>query len=116
MEHEIDITGLDKAELLAALYNRSQQFGMGYLHTAGQHALTVEQARAIIDPQDPPDPRMVNWDQKDAKELKFDYLYGRVLKVDLSGDILRTWLYNRDIGEGAAEAVVAALRLRAPHG
>ena len=34
----------------------------------------------------------------------FDYLYGRVLKVDLKGDDgFEEWLYDRDNGEGAAQ-------------
>lgn len=107
---EISIEGLDKAELLAALYNRSHQFGMGFMNCRGRVDMTVEQARAIIDPKSPPDPRMFEWDQRDAWELKFDYLYGRVMKVNLSGDTLRTALYNRDLGHGAAERIVAALR------
>lgn len=40
----------------------------------------------------------------------FDYLEGRVMKVDLSKDELRTDLYNRDNGENAAEnAITRAL-------
>ena len=33
----------------------------------------------------------------------FDYLKGRVMKVDLSGDELCVRLYDRDNGQGAAE-------------
>ena len=40
----------------------------------------------------------------------FDYVDGRVMKVDLSGDELHTGLYNRDNGIGAAEAVIDTLR------
>jgi hypothetical protein len=42
-------------------------------------------------------------------ETYFDYLRGRVMKIDLSGDELRTDLYNRDLGQGAAEAIVNAI-------
>jgi hypothetical protein len=37
----------------------------------------------------------------------FDYLQGRVLKINLSGTILNTWLYNRDNGDNAAETVIS---------
>lgn len=90
----MNIAGLDKAEILAALYNYSQQQNMGFLQTRGAEGMTVEQAREEI----------IN-----NKEMYFDYLHGRVMKIDLRGDDLDTWLYNRDNGQGAAEAVIEAL-------
>jgi hypothetical protein len=48
------------------------------------------------------------------EELKhganFDYLHGRVMKVDLSGDSFDPWLYDRDNGEGAASRAIAKMR------
>ena len=89
----MDISGLDKAEILAALYNGSHQQGMGFLNARGAGAMTRDEA---------------------AKELEggtyFDYLHGRVLKIDLSTDDLDTVLYNRDNGPGAAERIITALR------
>ena len=41
--------------------------------------------------------------------LDIDYLSGRVMKVNLSGDEMRTDLYNRDNGAGSAEAIVNSL-------
>ena len=38
----------------------------------------------------------------DADDGYFDYLNGRVMKIDLSEDMLDPWLYDRDNGEGAA--------------
>lgn len=48
--------------------------------------MSAEEARALL-----------------AHGTYFDYVKGRVLKVDLSGDEVETWLYDRDNGEGAAE-------------
>jgi hypothetical protein len=31
----------------------------------------------------------------------FDYLKGRVMKIDLSGEMMDTWLYDRDNGQGS---------------
>ena len=90
----MNIAGLDKAEVLAALYNGSRQRGMGFLQTRGAKGMTVEQARDEI---------------SNNKLMCFDYLHGRVMKIDLRGDDLDTWLYNRDNGQGAAEAVIEAL-------
>ncbi|GAG30986.1 unnamed protein product, partial [marine sediment metagenome] len=38
----------------------------------------------------------------DQGHTYFDYLKGRVMKINLSSDELRTALYDRDNGEGAA--------------
>jgi hypothetical protein len=35
-------------------------------------------------------------------EQCYDYLRGRVMKVDIGKDLLSTWLYDRDNGQGAA--------------
>lgn len=95
MGGEIDITGLDKAELLAALFNASRQQGLGLFDPRGHSPMTVETARECLD-------------QTPSKY--FDYLFGRVLKVDLSTNSLRPWLYDRDNGPGATLAVVNSLR------
>lgn len=94
----MNIEGLDKAEVLAALYNGSRQQGMGFLQTRGAEGMTVEQAREEL-----------------AKNEYgyFDYLHGRVMKISLLGDELDTWLYNRDNGRGAAEEIIGALRSNA---
>ena len=39
----------------------------------------------------------------------FDYLHGRVMKVEINGETLSPWLYDRDIGQGAAQKVVDSL-------
>ncbi len=93
MSEDIDIKGLDKPTLLAALYNNSFQQGMGIMHARGRERMTTEQA---------------------AEELKhgssFDYLHGRVMKVNIGGDTLRPYAYDRDVGSGQAAKVVAAVR------
>jgi hypothetical protein len=42
--------------------------------------------------------------------MVYNYLYGRVLKIDISGDEVRTYPYNRDVGPGALEKIVAGMR------
>lgn len=87
--YKMDIKGMDKAEILAKLYNGSKPQGMGFLQ-ASPEDMSIEQARELLKDQ-----------------TYFDYLHGRVMKIDLSTDDLRTNLYNRDIGEGAAERILA---------
>lgn len=89
----VSIAGLSKAKVLAALYNRSKQQGMGFCHARGSLPMTEDQASAELE-----------------RSTNFDYLHGRVMKISLDGDELYTGLYNRDVGQGAAEQVIAQLR------
>lgn len=84
----IDITGR-KAAVLAALYNSSQPLGLGLLQFDPQ-PMTESEAQALLD----------------SGQTYFDYLKGRVMKVDLSGDTLDPRLYDRDNGPGAAEQAI----------
>lgn len=93
---ELSIKGLDKAAVLAALYNASKPQGLGMLHFDPKPA-TTEQAR--------------EWLKASGPRCYFDYLHGRVMKVDLSGDVLKTWLYDRDNGVGAAKRALESTGL-----
>jgi hypothetical protein len=80
---QVNIKNKNKAKILLSLYNRSKPQGLGILH---------------FEPGD--------MEEKEAKELLkhqtyFDYLKGRVMKIDLSTDILDLSLYDRDNGENA---------------
>ncbi len=87
----IDIKGLDKAKVLKALYDGSHIQGLGFLQAVND--FTEEDARELIKTQ-----------------TYFDYLYGRVLKVDLSSDSFEEWLYDRDNGQGKAQRIIESLR------
>ena len=92
METDIDISKMNKAEVLAALYNNSKAQGMGFLHYTPDE-MTTKEAQALLD----------------RGQTYFDYLQGRVMKVDLSVDNLQTGLYDRDNGQGKAAAALAGL-------
>jgi hypothetical protein len=92
----IDISKMDKAEVLAKLYNAARPMGMGMLQ-ARPGDLSIEDARRLLD-----DPEPKNDMGFSRAEGYFDYLYGRPLKIDLRGDQLHTRLYDRDHGQGAA--------------
>lgn len=94
MAKPIDISKLDKAEVLAALYNNSHPMGLGLLQFNSKE-MTVKEARKLLETQ-----------------VSFDYIYGRVMKIDLSGDTLDPWLYDRDNGEGAAKAAIEGLEAK----
>lgn len=95
-DYEIDISKLDRAEVLAALWNHSDD---GYLHKIG--TMTRDEAQAEID-------KVLEGEQ--GKRLYFDYLKNRVLKIDLGKDLLDTRLYDRDNGQGAAGWALAHLQ------
>ena len=89
----VNIEGLNKAEVLAALYNNSKIQGMGFLQ-ARDGEMTTEQASKLLD-----------------QDTYFDYLYGKVMKVDLSNNNeFNEWGYDRDNGSGKAERVISQLR------
>lgn len=89
----MNIAHLKKEYVLAALYNASRVQGMGFLQADGKE-MTPSEAKQILD---------------ETPDKYFDYLKGRVMKIDLSGDDLNTRLYNRDLGEGAAEDAILRL-------
>lgn len=89
----IDIKGLDKAEVLKALYDNSHVQGLGFLQAVPDGTVTVEHCRELL-----------------KESTYFDYLYGKVLKVDLSKDEFEEWLYDRDCGPGAAQRAIDSIK------
>lgn len=87
----MNIKGYDKAEILKILYDNSHPLGLGILHFRNEN-MTIEEARKLL-----------------KEETCFDYLAGRVMKIDLSSNELRTDLYNRDNGPGRAEELISKL-------
>lgn len=83
---------MDKAEVLAALYNASKPQGLGLIHYDAT-PMTTDEARKLL-----------------QKGARFDYLRGRIMKINLEKDDVDTWGYNRDNGENAAEFAVESLQ------
>lgn len=90
----IDIKGIDKAKLLQGLFNNSRPQGLGFFAAGSNKEMSYGEAQNIVA----------------RGELYFDYLQGRVMKIDISGDEMDSWGYDRDNGQGAAQKVVTALR------
>lgn len=90
----IDITNLPKNKVLATLFNNSKQQGMGFLDVSGSINMTLEDAQKIVD----------------SGRLSFDYLRGRVMKVDISDNSFDPRLYDRDNGNGAASRAIDLIR------
>lgn len=105
----IDISDLSKAQVLAALYNASRPFGMGMLHFEPGD-MTTEQAQSIFDSRGDDITAMFGR-KANPNTYRFEYLKGRLMKVDLSGDCFDSQWYDRDIGDGAAARAVEQIRL-----
>ena len=89
---QVDVTGLDKVEVLRALYARAKPLGMGFIHFV-EGPLPLHEAQAAV-----------------RQQTYFDYLKGRVMKVDISGDSINPRPFDRDNGVGSAAAAIAELK------
>lgn len=88
----IDISDLNKADVLQALYMNAKTQGMGRLHYIPGDRLSQSELAKYL------------------SQGYIDYLKGRVMKIDLSGNTIDTRLYDRDNGPDAAERAIAQLR------
>lgn len=104
---KVDISGLDKAAVLAALYNNSQPSKRGP-HRFNTEEMTVEDAHIHLEEGD--DIRKQFGNKLERNPLYFDYLQGRLLKVNLSGDSFYALSYDRHLGDGLAARVIENLR------
>lgn len=105
----IDVSDIAPAELLAALYNRSHVQGMGVLQ-AQDGDMTVEQAEKLLTGENVESDYPNISERKKGKSTYFDYLYGKVMKVEINGESLNPNLYDRDLGQGAAQKVVDSFK------
>ncbi|MGB4762636.1 MAG: hypothetical protein WBP12_04775 [Candidatus Saccharimonas sp.] len=114
MSSNVNIEGLNKADVLAALYNASRPMGMGLLQAAGgpvdmdrAYAQQLLELGSDASGDYPSGTAFMRGNQ-----LYFDYLYGRPLKLDLSSDTeFNPWGFDRDNGgAGAAQRVIDHLR------
>lgn len=94
----IDISSKDKAEVLAALYNHAKPIGMGIVQY-DPTPMTIEVARIVLE----------------KMGYSFGYLKGRAMKVNLDGDILYAFAYNRDNDQpGLAQKAISTCKNMKP--
>jgi hypothetical protein len=93
----VNIKGLTKAEVLAALHNASHAQGMGFLHDIGRN-ITVKECEQELS------------EVKPGERIYFDYFHGRVIKCNITGDEFSESLFDRDNFPGAAEKAIATIR------
>lgn len=113
MSNPVNIEGLDKADVLAALYNASNPTGMGFLQ-AGSAPLDMDRAHAekLLKPRSDANGDYPARAVSPEDRLYFGYLYGRPLKVDLSSvvEFDPQWFDRDNGGDGAAQRVINHLR------
>lgn len=88
----VNISDLNKSDVLVALYNAAKPLGMGFMQY-DPAPMSLEEAESLL-----------------KRSTYFDYLKGRVMKIDLSTNDLDEWDYDRDNGKGAVQSVINILR------
>lgn len=107
----VGISGLDKVDVLIALWKNSKMQGMSFLGHQGE--MTRESAQQYINDIRVPD--FLEWDSSlndfvEREQIYFDYLNGKVMKIDIALDTIDTRSYDRDNGKGAAQSAINKLR------
>ena len=89
----VNFKGIPKHKVLQALYDNARAQGLGFLHYTPA-PMSEEEAKSLL-----------------GEQTYFDYVNGRVMKVDLRGDEeFLEHLYDRDNGPGAAARAIESLR------
>lgn len=92
----IDIRGIEKAALLAALYNGLNPGGASEDFNVRTAPMTKGEAQDIIN--------------RIRGPLSFTHVKGRALMVDITGDSLDPQKYDQNLGQKAAEKIIVAMR------
>ena len=111
-EYRVYIRDLPKEQVLAALYNRASPQGMGILMYKPD-IMDAEKAFFVINFRGDDafySARGMSFKSDLRNEFYFDYLFGRALKVDISGDVFSSKMYDEYNGDKAAEQVIEKLR------
>ena len=89
--YKLGLYDKNRADVLAALYNASKPQGMGF-QQYDPTPMTREQAQELLD-----------------RGTRFDYIKGRVMHINLSGDFLDPREYDRNNSYGAAARAIVPL-------
>ncbi|MFB0629407.1 hypothetical protein [Streptomyces sp. AB3(2024)] len=110
----IDITGLEPAAVVAALYNHARPVGLGVGVDGSDGQLNAAEVRRLLD-----EVPTISVRQAPPSDLPYadifgnlfiNYLQGRPLYVSITGSMLDTDRYDRDHGASAAERIVDNLK------
>ncbi len=87
----IDISDLDEAEVLCALYNNASSPGYSIFSRKNDEEMNQGLAKSLL-----------------SQNRDFDYIGGRVLKIRFGDDglLYNAWLYDRDNADQFAELIL----------
>lgn len=106
----IDVRGIDKAELLVALFTAANPpIGRGALNYSAYDTLTYDEATEILKGETFDTPYS-------GQPMHVDYVKGRNLKIDLSGDEIDPTKYNAINGDLTAQRAIDDLGYKSPTG
>src|SRR5581483_10076438 len=106
--YAIDISGLDKAAVLVALFTQAKPpIGMAARGHSLDEPLSIAEANEIFSGHTAANPYT-------GQPYKLDYVKGRKLKVDLSSDELDPTQYDKANGQGSAMQAINSLRGQPP--
>ncbi|MGW3390758.1 hypothetical protein [Streptomyces cinereoruber] len=112
---KVNIGGLDRAAVLAALFNHTEPFGMGAHDPLAHTKLSVQEAQRFLDSVEPraitdlPVPGRAYIEPGGGVHTG-RYLRGHSLELVFDKDTVEVGQYDRDNGAGLAERVLARLR------
>lgn len=97
-QNNLDISGYDPAEIIAAFYNAGKAFGNSAIQPNynSRHVMTVGEARILYDAA--PD-----------LDKSFDFVRGRLLKIRFEGDKLIAVNHDRAYAAGHASGILGKL-------
>lgn len=108
----VDISGLNKAKVLKTLWDDSKSLGMSVLGMSHEFALWYSLEMSLGNKNNKMPLEFAEKGIQSNPTLYFDYFEGRVIKCDISGDTFDATLYDRDNGEGSAQAAIDKLCIK----
>lgn len=107
----VDISGLNKPLVLKYLWDNAQGEGPRSADESFQNLASMLRFRkmSITKAEE-----HIQRCQSEGRPLKFDFLAGKSLRVDISRNQMNTYLYNQTHGSGAAETAISKARNSKP--
>lgn len=96
MSKSISILGLNKADVIAILFNNAR---VAQRDKSDEKEMDEEEAEEVVKKQ-----------TFDNGLIMIDFAYGRILKITIQEDKIDPFLYDRDNGQNAVENLIKRLR------
>lgn len=110
--HKVSIVNLEKAQVLMALYNYARNPMSSYYIPSGSHNPTPAYPPNMYTFKIKDSDKFMSLDEASSlvsKTLNLEYVRGRAIKTDISGNVIDTRRYDRDNGEGVGAMAIQSL-------